>query len=333
MGELRVMTWNVQNLFPVGADAGPTTQSRFDAKIASLTRVVDAHEPHLLALQEVGDESALVALQSSLSHTMRNRVMGRPDRRGIRVAYLSTRKLRNPVDVFTFPSGLLPVQSEDDQPGPQGPVILNEMSRPALEVTIRANGEDVTVVNCHLKSKLLSFPPFPNSTSTSARFFTNDEGERARYGAYALYRRASEAATVRSHLNGVIAGEGRDRPILAVGDFNDGPLAATTQIIHGPPGSELGTTGFDRADQGDAMRLWNLGSQIPEERRFSRIYRGNRELIDHIFASHYLVTNDRLVSVDAHSASGALRSIDDDPSATRGQPGSDHAAILATFNF
>lgn len=331
MGELRVMTWNVQNLFGVGEDSGPTTQTAFREKIRSLADLIDEHEPHVLGLQEVGSESALVALQDALTHTMRHRLLGRPDQRGIRVAWLSTRVLRDATDVFAFPPGLLPIQSEDDASGPQGPVILNEMSRPAQAVTIRANGEDVTIVNCHLKSKLLSFPPFPGRTET--RFFTNDEDERARYGAYALYRRASEAATVRAHLNTVIDGEGRDRPILAIGDFNDGTLAATTQMIHGPTGSELGTTGFDRPDRGDAMRLFNLASQIPEERRFSRIFRGNQELIDHIFASHYLVTNDRLVSVDAHPALGALRSIDEDPSTSRGRPGSDHAAIIATFDF
>jgi len=35
-----------------------------------------------------------------------------------------------------------------------------------------------------MKSKLLTFP--------GGRFSTNDEGERARYGAYALFRRAAE---------------------------------------------------------------------------------------------------------------------------------------------
>jgi hypothetical protein len=72
---------------------------------------------------------------------------------------------------------------------------------------------------------------------------------------------------------------------LNPGDLNDEPEAATTQILYGPPGSEIGTGGFNQPDQGDGQRLWNLAARIPEPERYSRIYRGRRELIDHILAS------------------------------------------------
>ncbi len=45
---------------------------------------------------------------------------------------------------------------------------------------------------------------------------------------------------------------------MVLGDLNNEPAAATTQVLHGPPGSEIGTGGFDQPDQGDAARLWNL---------------------------------------------------------------------------
>jgi len=73
------------------------------------------------------------------------------------------------------------------------------------------------------------------------------------------------------------------------GDLNDEPEAATTQLLHGPPGSELGTPGFDHPDQGNGQRLWNLALLIPENQRFSRVYRGRGELIDHLLVSHVLV--------------------------------------------
>src|SRR6478735_9446274 len=76
------------------------------------------------------------------------------------------------------------------------------------------------------------------------------------------------------------------RAVVVLGDLNDEVEAATTQILNGPPGSEIGTTGFDRPDNGDAQRLWNLAPRIPAEQRFSRIYRGRKQLIDHIFVSH-----------------------------------------------
>jgi hypothetical protein len=71
--------------------------------------------------------------------------------------------------------------------------------------------------------------------------------------------------------------------------------------------------------QGDAWRMWNLAGAIPEAERFSRVYRGRRELIDHISASKALV--DPLPAVHTHAAEGTLRSITDNPREQRGKPG------------
>ena len=76
---------------------------------------------------------------------------------------------------------------------------------------------------------------------------------------------------------------------MVLGDLNDEVEAATTQIRNGPTGSEIGTGGFNQPDHGDRQRQWNLAPRIPEAQRFSRIYRGREELIDHIFVSHALV--------------------------------------------
>ena len=54
-------------------------------------------------------------------------------------------------------------------------------------------------------------------------------------------------------------------------------------------GSEIGTGGFTQPDQGDGAQLWNLAARIPEAQRFSRVYRGRAELIDHVLVSHALV--------------------------------------------
>jgi len=157
MAELRVMTWNVENLFVPGDGEGPESGAAYRAKLASLAAVIDEARPHVLALQEVGSSEALRGLQSTLGWEMRHMALGEPDARGIGVAYLSTRVLHDRIDVRVFPNGLLPVQVGDDPPGPDGPALMNQMGRGALDVTIRAGGRDVTVVNSHLKSKLLTF--------------------------------------------------------------------------------------------------------------------------------------------------------------------------------
>jgi hypothetical protein len=48
--DLTVMTWNIQNLFPVGHPDGPATQQEYDDKVAGLAEVINAVEPDVLAL-------------------------------------------------------------------------------------------------------------------------------------------------------------------------------------------------------------------------------------------------------------------------------------------
>ena len=324
MAQFKVMSWNVENLFDVGAEDGPETQSELKAKIESLRSVIDEQKPHVLGLQEIGSESALSKLQAALKTPMPHKVIAEPDERGIRVAFLSRRVLRDPIQIRPFPNGLLPIQVGDDPPGPDGPRTMNLMGRAALQVTMRANNRDVHLLGCHLKSKLLTFP---------GGFSPVDEDQRARFAAYALYRRSSEATTLRVHLDALLDGQGQTRPVIVLGDMNDEPDAATTLILNGPPGSEIGSVGFDQPDQGDGDRMWNTAELIDETKRFSRLYRGRLELIDHVFVSHFLVTGTRTTEVTTVTAPQGMPSIDDDPNARIGKPGSDHAALVATFDF
>ena len=48
--------------------------------------------------------------------------------------------------------------------------------------------------------------------------------------------------------------------MIVLGDLNDEVEAATTQILNGPTGSEIGTGGFNQPDHGDRQRLWNLAA-------------------------------------------------------------------------
>ena len=73
--------------------------------------------------------------------------------------------------------------------------------------------------------------------------------------------------------------------MILTGDLNDTVQAATTQLLLGPPGSEIGTAGFTQPDQGDHQRLWNLAPLMPPGRDYSRINHGRNELIDHILVS------------------------------------------------
>lgn len=307
-------TWNLENLFRPGGD-GPPDQTSYEAKLAALATTISGCAPDVLAVQEVGDPAALDDLVSELGGSWHIALSTHPDRRGIRVGFLSRHSLTVLDDADGLAAGLAAVQVADPPAAPSG-----ELGRGALIARVEpAPGFALTMITCHLKSKLLSYP--------NGRFSPKDEGERARYGAYALYRRSAEATTVRELATTRLTASNRER-LVVLGDLNDEVAAATTQILNGPTGSEIGTTGFNQTDHGDRWRLWNLAPLIPIEQRYSRNYRGRHELIDHIFISHALL--DPLPHVRTIVDQG-LPSVTDNPHARRGKPGSDHAPIIATF--
>ncbi|WP_369238229.1 endonuclease/exonuclease/phosphatase family protein [Streptomyces sp. R21] len=308
-------TWNLENLYRPGGPFGPQDKAAYETKLAALATVIAELDPTLLGVQEVGDPEALADLAGILEGDWHIALSEHPDDRGIRVGFLSRDLVpRVLADTIAFPERLRPVQGDD------AGNLVSRTGRGFLAVEIASRALTLTVAVCHLKSKLLSYP--------GGRFQPRNEGERARYGAYALYRRTAEAAALRALADELLAGEGRERDLAVLGDMNDEVLAATTQILLGPPGSEIGTPGYDHPDQGDATRLWDVAPLIPVEQRYSRINSGRRELIDHILVSH------RLVHRVTEAGTGlpgdgtlALPSVGPDPTARQGAPGSDHAPV------
>lgn len=307
-------TWNLENLYRPGGPYGPHDEAGYEAKLAALAAAVTELDPTLLGVQEVGDPEALKDLAGMLDLDWHIALSEHADSRGIRVGFLSRTAMTVVADTRAFPAELRPVQADDSG------LTAGQAGRGVLAVEVEGGDGPLLVAVCHLKSKLLSYP--------DGRFQPRDEGERARYGAYALYRRAAEATALRALADELLAGDGRERDVAVLGDLNDEVQAATTQILLGPPGSEIGTPGYDRPDRGDATRLWNVAPLIPPGQRWSRVNSGRRELIDHVLLSH------RLVHRATQAGTGlpgegppGLPSVGPDPSERRGEPGSDHAPV------
>jgi len=244
-------------------------------------------------------------LLSALGGEWQARLSPDADDRGIRVGFLSTLPFDDVERIRAFPTGTDPVRLQDDG------TTTTQMGRGALRVRVAG----IDLITTHLKSKLLRF---------AGRFQPRDEDERARYAGYALALRTAEAITLRHHVTVLLKA---GATVVVLGDLNDEPQAATTQILLGPPGSEFKTDGFDTPDKGDAQRLWNLAPMLPEGRAFSRIFNGRPELIDHILISHELAM--RLDSADTGSTD--LPSVGTDPRTRQGSEGSDHAPVIARF--
>ncbi|MEU6337411.1 endonuclease/exonuclease/phosphatase family protein [Streptomyces cellulosae] len=307
-------TWNLENLYRPGGPYGPDDEAAYASKLAALAAVITELDPGLLGVQEVGDPGALEDLAGMLDDDWHVALSSHADSRGIRVGFLSRTELTVVADTAAFPPRMLPVQADDTG------LTVSQAGRGLLAVEVAGERGPLRVAVCHLKSKLLSYP--------DGRFQPRDEGERARYGAYALYRRAAEAAALRALADRLLEGDGRERDVAVLGDLNDEVQAATTQMLLGPPGSEMGAPGYDRPDRGDAVRLWDVAPLIPASERYSRVNSGRRELIDHVLLSHRLV---RRVSAAGtglpDDGPPRLPSVGADPGERRGVAGSDHAPV------
>jgi endonuclease/exonuclease/phosphatase family metal-dependent hydrolase len=332
MPTLKVMTWNVENLFRPAPAATAVDQQRYQQKLALLAGIIQQRDADIVALQEVGGEEPLLDLQQAVGATHPHRaVSAAPDARGIRVAFVSKLAIETSTDIVDFPPG--PALTITGLSSVGDPTPITRMGRGALRIRVRKEGRAVDVVTAHLKSKLLTYPR-PGGSSFTPR----DENERSQVAGIALMRRSAEAVTLRVWANSMLEGN-PNSPVILLGDFNDVPEAQTSLVLNGPEGSEIGTAGFDRPDRGDDARLFNVANAIPEARRFSRVHRGRQELLDQIFASEELLpvgANGRrpLPVADSHvDFAGTLPSVTENPGDRTKEIAPDHAPVTATFVF
>lgn len=170
---LRVVTWNVHDLFDERDQAAPPgaldevpgpaeVEARLDAIAAVLRRV----EADAVILQEVETQALLVRLAGRAGYPWAHLVEGN-DPRGIDVALLS----RLPVEAY---------RSHAAEPGPDG---LPLWPRDAIEAVLDAGGRRVALVASHLSSRL-SDPDGRRRALQAARLRALADGARGAWGAH-----------------------------------------------------------------------------------------------------------------------------------------------------
>jgi predicted extracellular nuclease len=309
---LRVATWNVENLFRPGEGGIDLSKAAYQRKLDHIAGLITGANVDVLALQEIGTEEALADLQAAAGDRYPHQAVASPDTRGIRVALLSRYPIADAWDLIDYPENAM-----HDVPAPEGE-ILDAMGRGVLETVIDTSEAEtphdaLRVVTAHLKSKLSTYP--------DGRRYPKDEDERARGTAYSLFRRSAEAAALRVWLNASMT-EDTDTPVVCMGDFNDSPDAVTTTMLYGPEDGDP-----KRPDQGDPVRLYNLADQLPAGRRYSRIYRNKRELLDHVLVSRPLL----LAGVKIDSMVEGIEPITESVRTRADEVVPDHACQIATL--
>ncbi len=313
---ITITAWNVQNL----AQSDPV----FADKLGFLIATLQALGSDVVALQEILDENALQDLATGLGF---QHFAAPPDGRGNRVAFLTRNapvQLPQPIDQWRLAQGVQ-VRRFDNNGNVE---IVPRFRRPAFQITVAHDGGEIDIVTAHLKSKLLTF---------GGNFSTTNETLRAQTAYFALERRAAEATSLRERVTGLLTA-GRD--VVVLGDLNDGPEAATTQIFYGPPGSQprgpddatRAAGAFQRADANDGQRLFNVAKLVPEDIRWSRRHNGQNELLDHILTSEGLMPRvNGLRQVPAVSVLNEDAPSMIGPHPTVGGVVPDHAPVTATF--
>ena len=112
-----------------------------------------------------------------------------------------------------------------------GQFTLSRLSRPILKARVPVGGQIITVFNCHLKSKLGEHIRPPVAEFAPEQDLTNyDPVGRALGSLRAGLRRMAEAWVLRAE---IVSELKQGRPVMVMGDFNDGEHAVSSEIISG----------------------------------------------------------------------------------------------------
>jgi len=115
--------------------------------------------------------------------------------------------------------------------GDAGSYVLRRISRPILKVRIPVGDRVITVFNCHLKSKLGEYHKPDGADFAPEEDLTRyDPVGRALGSLRSAVRRMAEAWVLRQE---IVKELQAGNPVMAMGDFNDGEHAVSSEIIAG----------------------------------------------------------------------------------------------------
>jgi endonuclease/exonuclease/phosphatase family metal-dependent hydrolase len=240
--------------------------------------------------------------------------------------------------------------SDGDQDA--GSYTLKRLSRPILKVRVPVDGQVITVFNCHLKSKLGEhIKPDGQAWPDEADLTRYDPLGRAMGSLRAAVRRMAEAWVLRKLIVDEIR---RGHPVVALGDFNDGEHAVSSEIITGEAPfknyqwmlrhdaetySDRYTAEEDKSIREAVQRVRLHSAEALFVRRslrdmvYTSAFGGRYESIDQILLSqHFLPENeDRVAEMTYFSVLNDHITDGSHPEAPYNKLASDHGQIMAHF--
>jgi endonuclease/exonuclease/phosphatase family metal-dependent hydrolase len=330
----RVASFNVENLILPDVryyDRLKDTREQYEAKVNWIASVLTRAKADIVGVQEVWLEEALADAAKRSFHFASGAHIAAPGANRAenlsghlakrpRLGLLSRFPIKAVSSTLAFPTTVdltIPLRVDGGVIRPVA-VAVGQFQRPILRAVVDVNGLELVVYVAHLKSK----GPLIREGEDGDDPFAASLGQ-----ARATIVRAAEAAALR-HL--ILADLKQTRkPVIVLGDLNDTPDAASTQIVRGP-------TPHKDMDRDEKLALWDVvlysTFRIAQERSaqiHTHIHDGERDILDHILVSEefYGRNRSRIGEVVRHDViNNHLRDDDDVPK----PPGaSDHGIPVA----
>lgn len=311
---LNVASVNVENLFdlvddPDKSDGSSTpTPELLEIKLEKLAATIGIglDFPEIVCVQEVENQAILQVLADRVNSKIGFGQLAyvavsleTSDNRGIETGFLYDSRRVRLEDFYQLSDSIVPGVSDAF-----GATSVSKGREPLVGV-FKKQGQTITIVNNHFKSK---------------------GGDGALYGAIQPPVRNSEiqrhlqAEVVRSFADIIL--ESEPEALLAItGDFND--------FEFGEPGEgEHHTLGIIEGEAGQSFMTNLVKTHVPEHSRFSYLYQGNSQVLDHFLVSPEL--EDKVISARfAHLNAAYLDEFMEDPNVL--ERSSDHDPILVRF--
>lgn len=319
--ELRLATFNLQNLGVRPGEETPELRAWLPEHVAALRQMLRRADADAVAFQEVLDPALLAEVLEGLGYT--HLALSEPGASPLRVGVCSRYPLGTP----------RPVADRIDldlSEGDRGLTLrlLGAFSRPALEVTWSVPGLELGLFVVHWKSKI------PSAIGAGgARKAWESLGQVGQGRLFTDLKRLAQAVEVRRAVDRRLR---RDPGacLAVLGDFNDGLDSEGVRIVRGDARAA-------RAPHLAPFELVPCELAIPADLRFTQIFRGSREMLDHVLVSQALFSR----FVGARALNEDLADTEEAPPPPRApargeqagwipdpfRPGSDHAPLVATF--
>ena len=232
----------------------------------------------------------------------------------------------DPVWIDKFPDDFILKSGGDDSQTGDIEVLIDAFSRPVLHFSIKpkSNAPEISVYVCHFKSK------GPTKIFREGWYEKEVHSKHAEGigGALSTIRRTAEAMALRMILTEEM--KGTARPVVVLGDCNDGQHSNTLNIMTGQPRflTALSEGGGDN-DLYTAQTLQQYRSQT--DVYYTHIYNDTRESLDHILVSQEFYDNSRgrIWAFDGLEIGNDHLNQDDHKDSGTG----DHGIVRATFKY